>query len=96
MQYALYSQLAKRIELEGTHRFRTHAVLLLTLTLKPGFHYPSWRPELTALVDGWLVSITREHGRVDGRPVSTSRVDGPCWRPVLTGNGNRSPVNSGC
>ena len=28
-------------------------------------------------------------------PVSTTRVDGPCWRPVLTDNGNRSPVNSG-
>ena len=53
--------------------------------VKPGFHYPSWRPKLTA--------------RVGGRPVSTSRVDRSCWRPVLTGNGNRSPstrtVNSG-
>jgi len=29
--------------------------------LKPGFHYPSWRPELTARVDGWPVSITRQH-----------------------------------
>ena len=27
--------------------------------------------------------------------VSTSRVDRPCWRPELTGYGNRSPVNSG-
>jgi len=32
---------------------------------KPGFHYPSWRPELTAQVDGWPVSITRQHE--------------PCW-----------------
>ena len=30
--------------------------------VKPGFHYPSWRPELTARVDGWPVSITRQHG----------------------------------
>ena len=30
--------------------------------LKPGFHYPSWRPELTARVDGWSVSITCQHG----------------------------------
>jgi len=29
--------------------------------LKPGFHYPSWRPELTARVDGWPVSITRRN-----------------------------------
>ena len=38
----------------------------------PQFHYPSWRPELTARVngpswltarfDGWPVSITRQHG----------------------------------
>jgi len=43
----------------------------LTVTVKPGFHYPSWRPELTA----------------------TSRVDGPCWRPVdvnwASGNARR-------
>jgi len=31
------------------------------ISLKPGFHYPSWRPELTARVDGWPVSITRQH-----------------------------------
>ena len=30
--------------------------------IKPGFHYPSWRPELTARVDGWPVSITRQLG----------------------------------
>ena len=36
------------------------------VALKPGFHYPSWWPELTARVDGWPVSITRQHG--------------PCWR----------------
>ena len=34
--------------------------------VKPGFYYPSWRPELTARVDGWPVSITRQRG--------------PCWR----------------
>ena len=32
------------------------------LWLKPGFHYPSSRPEYTARVDGCAVSITREHG----------------------------------
>ena len=37
---------------------------------KPGFHYPSWQPELTAWVDGWPVSITRQHG--------------PCWRVMET------------
>jgi len=51
----------------------------LQLCLKPGFHYPSWRPELTAQVDGLPVSITRQHS-VDGRvfPLAelTGRVDG--------------------
>ena len=39
-------------------------------------------PELTARVDGWPVSITRQHGPCWRVRVSTSRVDGPCWRPV--------------
>jgi len=41
-----------------------------SVSLKPGFHYPSWRPELTARVDGWPISITRQHG--------------PCWRVMET------------
>ena len=38
------------------------SVFVYMLIVKPGFHYPSWRPELTARVDGWPVSITRQHG----------------------------------
>jgi len=49
--------------------------------LKPGFHYPSWRPELTARVDGWPVYITRQHG--------------PCWRLMETGHPSTRAVNSG-
>jgi len=41
--------------------------------VKPGFHYRV--PELTARVDGWPVSITREHGPCWRARVSTSRVD---------------------
>ena len=44
--------------------------------LKPGFYYPSWRPELTVRVDGWPVSITRQHG--------------PLTRAVNSGSGNRA------
>jgi len=33
-----------------------------SVKIKPGFHYPSWWPELTARADGWPVSITRQHG----------------------------------
>jgi len=54
-------------------------------SLKPGFHYPSWRPELTARVDGWPVSITRQHGQCWRARVSTSGVDGPSTRVVETG-----------
>jgi len=32
---------------------------ILCVRVKPGFHYPSWRLELTTRVDGWPVSITR-------------------------------------
>ena len=54
------------------------------VAVKPGFHYPSWRPELTARVDGWPVSITRQHGPCWRGRVSTSR-DGPSTRVVETG-----------
>ena len=45
---------------------RTATPVNYHVSIKPGFHCPSWRPELTARVDGWPVSITRQHG--------------PCWR----------------
>jgi len=68
-------------------------------TLKPSFHYPSWRPELTAWVDGWPVSITRQHGLCWRVRVSTSRVDGPstrpvCWQVMETGHPSTQAVNS--
>ena len=52
------------------------ALIGWTLKVKVGFHYPSWRAELTA--------------RVHGRPVSSTWVDGPSWRvsknaPEFTG-----------
>ena len=63
-------------------------------SLKPGFHYQSWRPELTARVDGWPVSITRQHGPCWRARVSTSQVDGPSTRPVNLASGNRALVTS--
>jgi len=60
--------------------------------LKPGFHYPSWRPELTARVDGWSVSITRQHNMYWRARVSISRVDGPLTRTVNSGSGNRASL----
>jgi len=81
----------------------------LTKLLKPGFHYTSWRPELTARVDGWPVSITRQHGPWWRAHISTSRVDGPstwlvetrahqhdpCWRVMETGHPSTRAVNLG-
>ena len=65
--------------------------------LKPGFHYPSWRPKFTAWVDGWPVTITRQH--VDGRafPLAelTGLQHGPCWRVMETGHPSTRAVNSG-
>jgi len=61
----------------------------LAITIKSGFHYPSWRPELTG---DWF-PLPVNTGRVDGRPVSTSRVDGhPSTRAVNSGSGNRALV----
>jgi len=40
---------------------------------------------LTARVDGWPVSITRQHGPCWRARVSTSRVDGPCGNRALVG-----------
>jgi len=54
----------------------------LALIFKPGFHYSSWRPELTARVDGWPVSVTRQHGRAFPLAELTGRVDGPSTRVV--------------
>jgi len=52
---------------------------------KQSFHYPSWRPELTAELTGDRFPLPVNTGRVDGRVVSTSRVDGPSTRLVETG-----------
>ena len=61
----------------------------VTRTFKPGFHYPSWRPELTARVDGWPVSITRQHGRAfplaELKGPCVTRQLGPSTRVVETG-----------
>ena len=68
---------AKRVQ---ATTYRRDSPDVAKLCLKPRFHYPSWRPELTARVDGWPVSITRQHGPCWRARVSTSRVDQPCWR----------------
>ena len=75
-------------------------------TVKPGFHYPSWRPELT----GKLVSIHVNTGRrafplaeLTGRVVGPStrlvetraRQHGPCWLVMETGLPSPRAINSG-
>ena len=49
------------------------------MPLKPGFHYPSWRPELTGDRFPLVVNTGRR------ACVSTSRVEGPSTRLVETG-----------
>ena len=61
-------------------------------TVKPGFHYPSWWPELT----GDRFPLPVNTGRVDRSafPLAklTARVDGPSTRAVNSGSGNRALV----
>jgi len=63
--------------------------------LKPGIHYPSWRPESTARVDGWPVSITHQHGLSTQLVETRARHHGPCWRVMETGHPSTRAVNSG-
>jgi len=73
-----------------------YSLLLCDLIrLKPGFHYPSWRPELTARVDGWPVSITRQHGPSTRLVETRARQHGPCWLVMETGHPSTRAVNSG-
>ena len=54
------------------------------IKLKPGFHYPSWRPELTG---NWF-PLPVNTGRVDGRTVPLAELMGhvhPSTRVVETG-----------
>jgi len=74
-----------------------------TELVKPGFHYPSWRPELAAGVDGWLVSwrfplpelTARQHGPSTQLVETRARQHGPCWRVMETGHPSTRAVNSG-
>ena len=59
--------------------------------LKPGFHYPSWRPELT----GDRFPLPVNMGRVDGRAFPLAELTGrqhghPSTRAVNSGSGNRA------
>jgi len=64
-------------------------------TVKPGFHYPSWRPELT----GDRFPLPVNTGRVDGPSTwlveTRARQHGPCWQVMETGHPSTRAVNSG-
>ena len=49
--------------------------------VKPGFHYPSWRPELDGPSTRLVETRARQHG--------------PCWRVMETGHSSTRAVNSG-
>ena len=75
----------------GLYYARVRCVIIAMFTvyfsLKPGFHYPSWRPVLTARVD--VSPLPVNTGRVDWRafPLAelTGRQHGPSTRVVETG-----------
>ena len=52
-------------------------------------------PELTARVDRWPVSITRQHGPSTRLVETRARQHGPCWRVMETGHPSTRAVNSG-
>ena len=54
--------------------------------VKPGFHF---RVDYRVNGPSWRVTGTRPVNMASGNAC-------PSTQPVLTGNGNRSPVNSGC
>ena len=72
--------------------------------VKPGFHYPSWRPELTGDRFPLPVNTCRVDGRAFPLAELTGRQQGPCWRvmepvtrqlgpltrAVNSGSGNRA------
>ena len=59
--------------------------------LKPGFHYPSWRPEFTGQVDGCI--FWHPSTRVSkNAPEFSGRQLGMWTRAVNSGSGNRALV----
>ena len=65
-------------------------------------HFSRWELEFSKVDIFWdiLTSTTKARfplpintGRIDGRPVSTSRVEGPCWRVVETGLNTHTESN---
>jgi len=76
-------------------RGKQNSNLLLLHPLKPGFHYTSWRPKLTARVDGDRFPLPVNTGRIDGRafPLAelTGRIDDRSTRLVETGHNEVAP-----
>ena len=52
-------------------------------------------PVSTTWVDGWPVSITRQHGPSTRLVETRARQHGPCWRVMETGRSSTRAVNSG-
>jgi len=59
--------------------------------VKPGFHYPT----SSITLDGRVFPLAELTARVDGWPVSITRQHGPCWRVMETGHPSTQAVNSG-
>jgi len=61
--------------------------------VKPGFHYPSWRRELT----GDQFPLPVNTGRFDGRafPLASGNARPSCWQVMETGHPLTWAVNSG-
>jgi len=66
-----------------------------SISVKPGFHYPSWQPELR----GDRFPLPVNMGRVDrpSTPLVETRIrqHGPCWRVMETGHPSTRVVETG-
>jgi len=60
-----------------------HCINYPMLSLKPGFHYPSWQPKLTG--DRFPTRLVKMRARQHD----------PCWRIMETGHLSTRAVNSG-
>jgi len=87
----------KSFKVSNVMMLQSHQSLSSFLACNSKARFPL--PELTARVDGWPVSITRQHGpcwrAVNSASGNARRQHGPCWLVMETGHPSTRAVKSG-
>jgi len=109
MAHSTKSPTPYSVRLEREHSTSSYG--LMYACIKPGFHYPSWRPELTG--DRFPLPVNTDGGAFplaeyanDNRlwqsvgpstrlMETRARQHGPCWRVMETGHPSTRAFNSG-